>query len=328
MVSHLASAPQQRDGVPGPWDLVAAVVQGSHADPKGAAAELRASFRNQPCMEDWAIVWPSSEAEHETSSVLSSGQGVHLSTAHHSPGWMCSKIRSFHFCVIGGTKDLGVARPRFVPVLDKPDPRPDETIPGMLLFFGKSSLDVAEWMQAWGGDIDTQEVWQDLEGAGLGKVLTDSRTRFLPAGQEGLLKPSYKATYGAGGGLPWVAPAVLPGNERRRQWCRVATSRPQLPWKDIVGACFLQKKQAPPLVDLLGWGCVRKDQAAIHALMEALLRGRMATMAWCSSQGGRHYTWAVCLKELRCAAVFVARLRRGRADLRFLARDVQQASGI
>ena len=49
-------------------------------------------------------------------------------------------------------------------------------------------------------------------------------------------------------------------------------------------ASFHQKKPAPPLVNLLGWGCVRNDQAVIHALVEALLRGRMATMAWCSSK--------------------------------------------
>ena len=76
VISHLVPASQAPHAVPGPWDLVAAVLQGSDlkSDPKEAAAELRMNFRNQPCMEDWAILWPEpSQADQEC--VLSSGQG-------------------------------------------------------------------------------------------------------------------------------------------------------------------------------------------------------------------------------------------------------------
>ena len=62
------------------------------------------------------------------------------------------------------------------------------------------------------------------------------------------------------------------------------------------------------------------------------MHGQRAQSAWCSPDNGRstaprRYVWATCLRELRVAAVFVARLRRGHGDLRFLANNVRAATG-
>ena len=69
----------------------------------------------------------------------------------------------------------------------------------------------------------------------------------------------------------------------------------------------------------------------MHAVVEALMRGRMTERAWCTSADStpsrRKWIWATCLRELRIAAVLLARLRAGHADLRFLSRNIQVAMG-
>ena len=105
---------------------------------------------------------------------------------------------------------------------------------------------------------------------------------------------------------PRISPSCF-GRNSARGVCALRTDRPLL---------------SP--VDLLGWRCVRNDQAAVHLVVEALMRGRLAQTAWST---GRRWIWSACLRELRSAAVLLARLRAGHADLRFLAANIRASMG-
>ena len=124
------------------------------------------------------------------------------------------------------------APPTF-PVPDAEDPRPAEPIP-------------REWQDVWREDEITHEVLSEMEAVGLGQVVAIGGARCAP------LPPLYRQAYIAGGAAAGsVDPALLPGNERRRQWRRVTSGQEPLPWQTLVWESSPPQRKGFPSP----WGC-------------------------------------------------------------------------
>jgi predicted GNAT family acetyltransferase len=118
----------------------------------------------------------------------------------------------------------------------------------------------------------------------------------------GALRSAYEK-----GHWPPITPADAPCAERIRQWQRLPE---ELTYKQIV--------------DTLGWHGIEKDVLVVKAITEALMSHRkVATSVWYIHRGSQNlWRWVECGTEVRTAATFVARVRKGNGDLQWMAYNI------
>ena len=113
-----------------------------------------------------------------------------------------------------------------------------------------------------------------------------------------------------------IAAAEQPHDERLRQFRRIITTDgDELSCREIT--------------ELFGWECA-KDTFLLKTITEVLMSkaqrsgGPVPTSMWYNTERGGVALWryALCLREMRVAIIFVTRLRLGGADISFLARNI------
>ena len=105
-------------------------------------------------------------------------------------------------------------------------------------------------------------------------------------------------------------------DERVRQFRRLADQNPE-------GLTFAD------VVECLGWDVLPGDVHAVHAITDALMLRAGGTEPWHDHGHGRslrrvRWRWWLCLWAMRLSVVFLIRLRRGGADVAYIAYDVRR----
>lgn len=150
------------------------------------------------------------------------------------------------------------------------------------------------------------DVWPLVRRAGLEPALTRQRECYRAA-----------ADYGS-------PAAAAPGNERLRQTDDRSCPNVRRQWQRLTGRGVETELTYAQMVDCLGWNDVRADANAVQALTEVFMAPQRPS-EWYVKRGGQNWwNWKRCLPAMRCAVVLVGRMRRGGADLRFLAADVRR----
>lgn len=144
-------------------------------------------------------------------------------------------------------------------------------------------------------DISGMDVLPALEAAGLGAFCARHRSAYAAA----------LATQ------PDVTAAHAPRHaEMVRQWRRiVATSPPQPTFRDVSVA--------------LGWNASPNDGSIVKFLVQAMLHPTPLAEWYDTTVSPVRWNVGACLWPMRVAAVYVARLHRGGANLQYAAKDLE-----